>query len=99
MQYKIFKHMFCGALITLCSMVSAEATDSGLHETQSGSQFSLRKSVVASGGQTTSASYQLHSAIGQNLTAQSASTTYQITTGFYQQNRDLIFFNEFESNP
>lgn len=63
-----------------------------------GNSYQMNKSVIASGGQTKAGPYVLNGAIGQNTVTKSASSTYQLTAGFYQENRDLIFFNEFESN-
>lgn len=63
-----------------------------------GSHYKMSKSVIASGGQAKVGSYELNGAIGQYTTTKSASTTYQISAGFYQENSDLIFFNKFENN-
>ncbi len=63
---------------------------------QAGTNYGLRKSVMAGGGQTSSESYVINSAIGQSVAKRSASSTYQLNAGFIHENRDLIFFNEFE---
>lgn len=66
---------------------------------QAGSQYSIQKHVIAGGGIPVKANqYVLKGAIGQKITTRSTSMSYQVTAGFYQENRDLIFFNEFESN-
>ena len=66
---------------------------------QAGNNYHMNKSIIAGGGgQSSSNGYQLNGVIGQFTATKSESITYQLTAGFYQQNRDLIFFNEFESN-
>lgn len=65
---------------------------------QAGSQYEMKKSVFASGGHSQQGPYTLHGAIGQNTTTKSTSASYQVSAGFYQENRDLIFFNQFDGN-
>ncbi len=66
---------------------------------QAGSNYAMNKSVIAGGGgQSKSNTYTLNGVIGQNTTTQSTSASYQLAAGFVQENRDLIFFNQFDNN-
>ena len=65
---------------------------------QAGSNYELRKSVLAGGALASSGSYSVRTAIGQSIVQPSAGGNYEFNPGFFQQNRDLIFINKFESN-
>ena len=65
---------------------------------QAGSNYQIRKSVIASGEPATSGNYSVHAAIGQLAIEPSAGGNYEFNPGFYQQNRDLIFTDQFENS-
>ncbi|MCX7552559.1 hypothetical protein OS175_01610 [Marinicella sp. S1101] len=86
------------AVVSHAEKVSAnELNQAGTLNGQIGSQFNMRKSVIASGQQAQGEGYVINGAIGQPLTGQSAGGNFQLNAGFYRGNRDLIFSNEFET--
>jgi len=65
---------------------------------QAGSlNYSISKYVFSGGGRiSSSANYLLIGSIGQPLTAYSSNVNYELQSGFWHENYDLIFNNSFE---
>ena len=86
---RVISSRICAVALIFITVLSSEA----------GSNYQINKAVITGGGgQTAANTYSLNGAIGQKTTAQSTSASYQLNVGFFQENRDLIFFNEFENN-
>ena len=68
-----------------------------LQSAQAGQIYSIEKYVFASGGTKSSGgNYSLQGTIGQPLNVVSNSTNYTVASGFWHENNDLIFKNNFE---
>lgn len=61
-------------------------------------QYEIKKQTINSGGSVSFGSnYQLSGSIGQaDASNQQTGGTYSLTGGFWHENNDLIFRNEFE---
>lgn len=63
-----------------------------------GGNLEITQSLVAAGGGTSSGQgFVLNSGIGQEVVGISAGGSYQLSTGFFRENRDLLFSSKFES--
>ena len=87
------KHKKAVRLMILSLLILA-----GVAFAQSGGDFDLTKSLIGGGGGVSSgAGYYLQGSMGQKAAGQSSAGSYQVTVGFWQENTDLIYTDEFES--
>ncbi|MCB1582898.1 MAG: hypothetical protein R3E90_01000 [Marinicella sp.] len=61
-----------------------------------GQTLELEKQVMVSGDKVSGGQFELSSSMGQVFTTQSTGNNYVLQAGFWQQDNDLIFTDEFE---
>ncbi len=92
MQIRIKKRLLMWLMVLSTLMVTTALM------AQSGGNYEITHSLIGSGGVSAGTGFILNGAIGQKAITQSSANEYQLSAGFYRENRDLIFFNEFESS-
>ena len=66
--------------------------------THAGGIYELSQSLVTSGGGTAAeGGYSMTGSIGQRIVGISSNGSYQISVGIIQENRELIFTNQFDN--
>jgi len=83
----MFLQKKAGLLIALVLLIKCGIADSN---------YQIKNFNLTTGVSSSNSGYTLLGSIGQSITAKSNSQNYQINSGFWQMNTDLIFKNDFE---